>query len=352
VKISVCIPNYNYERYLGRTIRSILDQNDPDVEILIADNASTDGSVQLVKNFNHPRIQVHVNACNIGFSGNLDRCARMASGDLMIMLSSDDLIRSGSLAIYRKFFEHLGNEAASSMVSGACDVIDPDDRDIGRMGPDDHLWQQADRREDLERLVGGTVYAVPGEELLRRSLKKMKNPFYFAATCYPSDLYRAIEGYGGGRLYNPDKWFNWRMLPKVRTAYFIDMGLVAYRWHSNNQISQQNAAGSLKNLVDEYVSTLELDSEVLERIGLPRDEVVNAFVEHDIARHALATLAKGGRERAVRILRFGRAAYPQHVRRNRTAWALRALLALGPIGQKIARAGYRPSWEANKRSGE
>ncbi len=93
MKISVCIPNYNYERYLGRTIQSILDQHDPDVEILVSDNASTDGSAALVESFNDPRIHLHVNACNVGFAGNLDRSARMASGELMIMLSSDDLMR-------------------------------------------------------------------------------------------------------------------------------------------------------------------------------------------------------------------------------------------------------------------
>src|SRR5262249_34593153 len=77
MKLSICIPNYNYERYLGRTIQSILDQADPDLEILVSDNASTDGSAELVRRFNDPRIRLHVNACNVGFSGNLDRAARL-----------------------------------------------------------------------------------------------------------------------------------------------------------------------------------------------------------------------------------------------------------------------------------
>ncbi|HEY2894432.1 MAG TPA: glycosyltransferase family 2 protein, partial [Pirellulales bacterium] len=83
MKFSICIPNYNYERYLGRTIESILAQQDSDCEVLVSDNASTDGSVALVQSFNDPRIRLHVNACNVGFSGNLDRSARMATGELM-----------------------------------------------------------------------------------------------------------------------------------------------------------------------------------------------------------------------------------------------------------------------------
>ncbi len=97
MKFSICIPNYNYERYLGRTIRSVLDQPDADLEILISDNASTDGSVALAHSFADPRIHIHVNSVNVGFAGNLDRAARMATGQWMIMLSSDDLAPAGAL---------------------------------------------------------------------------------------------------------------------------------------------------------------------------------------------------------------------------------------------------------------
>jgi hypothetical protein len=84
-----------------------------------------------------------------------------------------------------------------------------------------------------------------------------------------------------------------------------------------------------------------LDGEVLKRIGMSRDAVLEAFVEYDIARHGLATLARGQRLRARRILDFGRAAYPRQVRRNGHVRALQALLALGPIGQMIAGRAYR-----------
>jgi hypothetical protein len=66
-----------------------------------------------------------------------------------------------------------------------------------------------------------------------------------------------------------------------------------------------------------------------------------SFVENDIARHGLTTLARGGRVKARRILNFGRAVYPQYVRRNRKSWALALLLALGPAGQKIAQHAYK-----------
>jgi hypothetical protein len=265
----------------------------------------------------------------------------------MIMLSSDDLMRSGALATYRKLFEHLGPRGRKAIASASWDVVDPDDRITGYTGPDPRLWTGADRQPDLESLLGCPVYGVPADELLRRCLHSMKNPFNFAATVYATDLYRQVEGYGGGRLYNPDKWFHWKVLGAADWAYFVDRKLFAYRWHPQNQQAQESATSALKFLVDEYVATLELDAGVLKRIGLTRDDVLQAFVEHDIARHGLATLARGQRQRARRILDFGRAAYPQHVRRNRHARALGGLLALGPLGQWVAERAYRKYREPN-----
>jgi glycosyltransferase involved in cell wall biosynthesis len=340
MKFSVCIPNYNYERFLGRTIQSVLDQDHRELEILVSDNASTDGSVGVVKKFDDPRVHLRVNACNVGFSGNLDRSARMASGELMIMLSSDDLMRAGALATYEKLFTHLGPAGQSAVASADCAMIDADDRTTGRTGRDATLWTEADRDPELERLLGGPVYAVKAAELLRRSLVQMKNPFNFLATVYPAALYHKVEGYGG-RLINPDKWFHWKILAAAEMAYFVDQQLFAYRWHASNQAAQEGSSSSLKFLVDEYVSTLELEGGVLERVGLTRDDIVEAYIEYDVARHGLATLARGGRERARRILDFGRAAYPRQVRRNRHARLLSWLLALGPIGQKLAARAYR-----------
>ena len=83
MKFSICIPNFNYERYIGRTIRSVLEQSHEDLEILIADNASTDRSVEVIQSIKDARIHVRVNACNVGFAGNLDRAASNAGGDCM-----------------------------------------------------------------------------------------------------------------------------------------------------------------------------------------------------------------------------------------------------------------------------
>jgi glycosyltransferase involved in cell wall biosynthesis len=340
MKFSICIPNYNYERYLGKTIRSVLDQQGVELEILVSDNASTDKSLEVVRGINDPRIKIHVNNVNVGFSGNLDRAARMATGQYVIMLSSDDLIAPGTLEKYARLMGTIARDQPA-VVSSTWDVISSSDEIIGRHGPDSSLWLPGDRAPELDELVGGPAYKVAGETLLKRCVERMKNPFNFAATCYSRVLYDKIEGYGGGRMFNPDKWFHWRMLTQTQWAYFVDLPLFSYRWHDSNQTSLQRAAGALKYLVDEYANTLDIDGVVLSRIGLSRVDVEAAFVEHDIARHGLSTLAGGSRARARRIVDFGRAVYPQAWSRNKRLRILRMLLALGPAGEMLAARAYR-----------
>ncbi|MFT3837804.1 MAG: glycosyltransferase family A protein [Myxococcaceae bacterium] len=337
-RFSICIPNFNYERYLGKTIASVLSQQGPSVEVLISDNASTDRSVELARGLNDERVKVKINHANVGFAGNLDHAGRMAKGELMLMLSSDDLMRPGALAAYDALFKAIEPDA---IVTSTAEVIDADDKVTGSLGADADLWTEADLAPNLPAPNGAKVYRVPSGELLRRALKRLRNPFNFLATAFSRSLYERIEGYGGGRLINPDKWFHWRLLGVASHAYFVDAPLFAYRWHAANQTAQQAASGALKYLVDEYANTFEVDANLLKRAGLTREELERAFVEHDIARHGLATLAKGNAIRAKRVAAFGSAAYPQHASSNWKLWVLRGLLAAGPLGKVAARTSYK-----------
>jgi glycosyltransferase involved in cell wall biosynthesis len=336
VKFSICIPNFNYEKYLGETIRSVLAQRG-DFEIVISDNASTDRSVEIAKGFGDPRIQVRINQANVGFAGNLDRAARMATGEVVIMLSSDDVIRPGALETYDKVFAQIEPDAVVTATAG---VIDSAGAPIGTQGPDADLWKSSDIMTGLKGLEGIRVYRVDAATLLARCLKTVRNPFNFLATAYPRALYEQIEGYGGGRVMNPDKWFHWRLLGRASFAYFIDTPLFSYRWHANNQTAQQKASGALKFLVDDYVSSFEVDAALLKRAGLSKEEVERAFVEYDVARHGLATLARGEPEKARRILLFGLSAYPRHARSNWKLWALAGLSVL-PLGERVAKLAYQ-----------
>lgn len=313
MKFSICIPNFNYAHYLGSTLRSVLDQPVSDFEVVISDNCSTDASVEVIRGMNDPRISVFVNACNVGFAGNLDRAARHAAGEFMLMLSSDDLMGKSALTTYDHLISSLGNGATRAVFSSSMSQIDSDGLLTGKVGIPS-VWTSSDLDRTLSQEIGADVYRVNAKALLQRSLQSMTNPFNFAATLYPRTLYQAVEGYGGGRLINPDKWFHWRLLGEASEAYFIDQPLFSYRWHSSNQTALQKSSGALKYLVDEYTNTLEASNELLKAAGMTRDELIAAFLERDILRHGLATFARGDHQKAARIFDFGKAVYPDQMR--------------------------------------
>jgi glycosyltransferase involved in cell wall biosynthesis len=341
MKFSICIPNYNYAQFLDKTLRSILDQTYENFEIVVSDNASTDASVEVIKSFDDPRIRIHVNPCNVGLAANLDCAARMAAGDRLLLVSSDDLLDKDALATYARFLQSLPDKGARSVVASSEYEIDSDGKITDHLKlPSAPILLPEDRLTSPHDPSGHTVYRVPGPELLRRCITHMRNPFHFVTAAYPRRLYEEVGGYGGGRLFNPDKWFHWRLLAAADTAYYFEHPLFSYRVHASNQLSLQRQSGALKYLVDDYLSSVELSDQILTTAGLSRTDVEKAYVEMDIGRHGLATLARRNAFEARRIANFGKAVYPRHARRNVKVQLLRALLPLGPLAHSTAKWLY------------
>jgi Glycosyl transferase family 2 len=91
VKFTIGIPTYNRARILRRAIESALDQSWPDVEVLVSDDASTDGTAEVVRSFGE-RVRYHRNPQNIGNWPNFVRLAELASGEYFSWLQDDDVI--------------------------------------------------------------------------------------------------------------------------------------------------------------------------------------------------------------------------------------------------------------------
>lgn len=95
-RISLCIPNYNNGRYLEACVRSALAQADAQVEILVADDASTDNSLALLRRFGGA-IRVLGSERNQGQPENTARCLDAAQGEYAIILHSDDQLLPGAV---------------------------------------------------------------------------------------------------------------------------------------------------------------------------------------------------------------------------------------------------------------
>ena len=89
-RVSVVIPAYNHEKYVGECIQSVLDQTYQDFEIIITDDGSSDGTANVIKEFDDSRIQLYTHASNKGACTAANNCIRKAAGEYIAVLSSDD----------------------------------------------------------------------------------------------------------------------------------------------------------------------------------------------------------------------------------------------------------------------
>jgi glycosyltransferase involved in cell wall biosynthesis len=332
---SVCIPNFNYARYLRVTLESVLQQSESDFEIIVADNASTDDSVAVVASFDDPRIVLVRNAINVGFAANIDRACEPARGRFRIVLSSDDIMLPGALARYRDILLAQPDPDACVLTS-AVDIIDSDGKHtaVQQRAPGELFYQEV----AADTPAHADVVITAGYDALRASLLNKNTPTMFLATCYSGKLFHAVCGYRSGYRMWPDSHFLNKLLSVAGTRLvYVPDRLFGYRIHNNNQMSQELGRGALKYHLDAYLHTLEFPEPVLQQLGLTRDDLVKVFIEKAVMERGLQALAAGSRLRALRLLMFGLATYPEASLREKKTAALIGLLGLGPLASVVTK---------------
>lgn len=97
--VSVIMPCYNMERFIADTIHSVMHQTFSDWELFIVDDASTDGTVALVRSLAEQdrRINISVNPEHVGIAATRNNCINKAKGRFLAFLDADDLWHSEKL---------------------------------------------------------------------------------------------------------------------------------------------------------------------------------------------------------------------------------------------------------------
>jgi glycosyltransferase involved in cell wall biosynthesis len=88
--VSVVIPAYNHERFVGAALESVLNQSMSDVEVVVIDDGSTDRTGEIVKSCADPRVRYFYQENQDAFNA-LNRGLRETSGDFVAILNSDDV---------------------------------------------------------------------------------------------------------------------------------------------------------------------------------------------------------------------------------------------------------------------
>jgi glycosyltransferase involved in cell wall biosynthesis len=227
--VSVCIPVFNGERYIGAALASVLAQTFDDYEVVVVDNCSDDKTVDIVEGFDDPRIRLLRNESNIGAEGNWNRAVDEARGRYVKLLCADDLLHPTCL---ERQVALLDAHPRAAFVAGKRDIVDADDAVLVR---------------------GRGLFGMTGEieptTALRRVVLSGTNPFGEPVTVLMRDsARRAAGGFSAARPYMIDVDLWARLLdhgtvvasPETVGAFRVSLGSWSYSL-AREQVAQSRA---------------------------------------------------------------------------------------------------------------
>jgi len=209
--VSVIMPAYNAEKYIAKSIRSIICQTYKNWELIIVNDGSTDGTAQIIQEFlqKDSRLKLLDNGTNKGLIVTRNKGLAASNGKYIANLDSDDLANSERLEKQVAFLE---NNTAHVLLGSACIHIDAKGKKIAsieRNIPNDHL----------KTLLLFSNYFINSSVMMRADQAK---------------TLRYIEGFAPAEDY---QFFS--QLCKLGSVGNLNEKLVEYRIHDQNVSSLQ-----------------------------------------------------------------------------------------------------------------
>jgi len=170
-KVSIITPSYNQARYLEATLRSVLEQDYPNLEYIVIDGGSTDGSLEIIQKYTD-QLAYWVSEKDRGQTDAINKGFARATGDILAWINSDDTLRPGAV---REAVDYLTAHPNSGMVYGDAMFINAAGEVIGRF---------PGAQTDYRKLRQGYVHVAQQASFFRAELWRRVGPldpsFYFA----------------------------------------------------------------------------------------------------------------------------------------------------------------------------
>jgi len=129
-KISIVIPSYNKAKYIGATLKSIFNQNYQNLEVIIQDGGSTDGTVDIIKEFAKKHKIIWVSKKDKGQLDAINKGLKKTTGDILTYLNADDVYNPLAL---NKVVAGFGAHPKALWLVGAGNVIDDGGKVISKL---------------------------------------------------------------------------------------------------------------------------------------------------------------------------------------------------------------------------
>lgn len=163
MKISVVTPSYNQAGFLEQTILSVLQQDYAEIEYLVVDGGSTDGSLDIIQNYAN-RVAWWVSERDSGQAEAINKGLSHASGEIVAWLNSDDLYLPNAVSLA---VEALQSNPQAGMVFGNAITIDTKGRPLNSLVFGD--WELSD-------LMAFRIICQPAVFMRRSVLEKAVSP--------------------------------------------------------------------------------------------------------------------------------------------------------------------------------
>lgn len=169
-RVSIGLPVYNGEQYLGLAVDSLLRQTFGDFELIISDNCSSDRTQQICEELTKrdPRVRYHRTDQNVGAAANFNRVVELATGDLFAWANHDDLYAETYL---EKCIEALDRTPGAVSAYAQSIKIDPDGAQISPMifgfgleetSPSRRLFRYHEAFREIDRRKGWSEEGIEG----------------------------------------------------------------------------------------------------------------------------------------------------------------------------------------------
>ena len=196
--ISIITPSYNQGRFIEATIRSVIEQDYPEIEYIIVDGGSRDETLEIIQRY-QSHIAWWVSEPDQGQTDALNKGFARATGDILAWINSDDTYLPGAFAEAAAF---LQAHPEVGMVYGDANLVDEAGRFLERFPA---------RQTDYKRLRRGSVHIPQQASFFRADLWRKVGPldpsFYFAMDY---DLWVRLAKLTPLH-YHPRLWANFRL---------------------------------------------------------------------------------------------------------------------------------------------
>jgi len=210
--ISVVMPSYNHERYINDAINSVTSQGIRNIELIIIDDFSSDGSQRIIQEWvaKDCRIKAIFHCENEGISRTTNDGIKAAQGKYVVLTASDDMFKQGA---FEKIIELLesSEKLGAALLDGEC--IDHRNRNTGVLFSEMHGKPSTLQGSFLKDLVSGNFVCTG---VVRRNIIEKHQIFFNEKMKYLND------------------WLFWVDLSSVCDFIFVTEPLYYYRIHGTN----------------------------------------------------------------------------------------------------------------------